>query len=459
MKILKTGSIALKIWLIFTFMIVVIICSISLLYLFSFKNFSENMSAKNMKRYHEIILSQNNFKAPIDFNKLKDLINIENFVVIFNGNSKNIYYVNNSANQLMPPKNTPGFKKLNWVSNFAKSVTSETEFRKYYNGTKFFIVASPIKLQSTGKSYLVTYMPYTPNNKFLYETIIVGIIFILIALFTSKIISLYISKPLNKLEIHTTKIANKNWDNPINIDTNDEIGRLAKSMNIMQEKLKYADENEKLFLQSISHDLKTPVTVIMSYAEAIMDGLYIKSLNHTAEIIQSEAINLRNKINEILYLNTLEYSLKNNLVNKNIDLKDILNNIVDRLTVVNQNIRWDVKIKSAIINADKEKITVSIENIVDNALRYAKDLIKINLKIEDSFIIVEIYNNGKNIKDENIKLIFDNMYKDRTGNFGLGLYISKKITDCYNGSIEAVNRNPGVSFIIKYPLNNLIQKK
>jgi two-component system, OmpR family, sensor histidine kinase CssS len=65
--------------------------------------------------------------------------------------------------------------------------------------------------------------------------------------------------------------------------------------------------------------------------------------------------------------------------------------------------------------------------------------------------VIEIYNDGPKIKDEHIGKIFDNFYKDKTGNFGLGLAISKKIVDFYKGNISAVNRDKGVSFIIKYP--------
>jgi two-component system sensor histidine kinase CssS len=85
-------------------------------------------------------------------------------------------------------------------------------------------------------------------------------------------------------------------------------------------------------------------------------------------------------------------------------------------------------------------------------LRYAESIIKIKLEREDNFAVMEIYDDGKHIDEDNIKLIFNRMYKDKTGNFGLGLAISKKIIDFYNGTIEAVNREKGVSFIIRYPL-------
>ena len=106
-----------------------------------------------------------------------------------------------------------------------------------------------------------------------------------------------------------------------------------------------------------------------------------------------------------------------------------------------------------LLKNDIDKLaSFSIENVLDNALRYAKEKIGVTLKVQNGFVVLEIYNDGDNIKSKNIERIFDNLYKDKTGNFGLGLAISKKIIDFYHGEIEAINREVGVSFIIKYPI-------
>jgi two-component system sensor histidine kinase CssS len=111
---------------------------------------------------------------------------------------------------------------------------------------------------------------------------------------------------------------------------------------------------------------------------------------------------------------------------------------------------WDLNIGESIINGSVDKIQVSIENILDNSLRYAKGKICVTLKKQGAFAVIEIYNDGPNIPEEHLCHIFNNFYKDKTGNFGLGLAISKKIIKFYNGEIEALNRDTGVSFLIKY---------
>jgi len=295
-------------------------------------------------------------------------------------------------------------------------------------------------------------MPNIKNDTLLYMVIIIGLIFIVIGFFAAKIVANYISKPLKELENYTVKIAHKDWSEPIKIKSEDEIGRLAKAMNRMQKELKRADEEEKTFLQSISHDLKTPVMVIMSHAEAIIDGVYIDSIEKTAEIIKDEATRLEKKINQMLYLNTLDYLLENSGKNTYINLHDLLLRIISRFEVINSKIEWNLDLDDVTIMGDVDKIQVCIENILDNAQRYAEEKICISLKKEKDYAVLEIYNDGPNIDKEHIDHIFDKLYKDKTGNFGLGLAISKKIIDFYNGEIKAVNREKGVSFIIKYPI-------
>jgi two-component system sensor histidine kinase CssS len=158
------------------------------------------------------------------------------------------------------------------------------------------------------------------------------------------------------------------------------------------------------------------------------------------------------KIKNLLYLNTLDYVLENNKENETINLHNLILNIVNRFEAINSKIQWDMDLDEVNIYGNADKIQVAIENIIDNGLRYANEKISINVKKEDSFAVLKIYNDGPNIDADHINNIFDNFYKDKTGNFGLGLAISKKIIDFYKGEIKAENNSIGVTFTIKYPL-------
>jgi two-component system sensor histidine kinase CssS len=340
-----------------------------------------------------------------------------------------------------------------WMAGFIKKdIKDDTELSGVYKGRKFFFIISSFNYGSSGKTYLVSYIPDTEDNSLLYLVIVIGIVFIGIGFITAKIVANYISKPLKVLEEHTKRIAHKDWKEPIIVKSEDEIGRLAGSMNQMQRELKHADEEEKMFLQSISHDLKTPVMVIMSHAAAIIDGVYVESPEKTAEIIRDEAVNLEKKIKQLLYLNTLDYVLENNNENAQIDLREMLLNIINRFEAIDSSIEWELDLDTVMVRGNAEKLQISIDNILDNGIRYAEKMIRIALKKEDNHAVLEIYNDGPNIDKEHMSHIFDHFYKDKTGNFGLGLAISKKIIDFYGGEIGAVNREKGVSFIIRYPL-------
>ena len=461
MKAFKFKSLTMRIWATFTAIILIIICSISFLYILTFRILNENAMIQDLKVAHNIILQSNSFSNPIRFNELKNLKGSNHFIIkIGDNNIKHIVDINKM--EIKPP--TPGRFSPPPPNNFENGVkrwlsgyiTDEKangqQFKEWYKKTKYIFIISSIENNSTEKSYLVSYMPDNQDNSLLYTVLLIGMLFIGIGFFAAKLVANYISKPLKELEDCTVRISHKDWKKPIEVKSSDEIGRLANSMNIMQRELKRADEEEKMFLQSISHDLKTPVMVIMGHAQGIIDGVYIDSIEKTTEIIKDEAVRLEKKIKQMLYLNTLDYVLENNNETVNVDLNILLLNIINRFEVINSKLQWNADMDHVSINASLDKIQVVVENILDNAIRYAKNRIKITLKTEKSYALLEIFNDGPKINDQCLDKIFENLYKDKTGNFGLGLAISKKILNFYNGTINAVNKYNGVSFIIKFPL-------
>lgn len=463
MKKLRFKSLTLRIWTTFTAIILIIICSISLLYLVAFRRISEKYKIQDLKVAHDVLLKSNNFNQQNRFDELKNLKGSDHFIVkIDESNINKIIDINkkkegprpDGKDAPMPPDIDVDTIKVEMANFIVGDRIYQKQFKEKFGSMEFIFIVSSIDNDATGKTYLVSYMPDMQDNTLLYSVLIIGIIFVAIGFVTAKVVANYISKPLKELEGYTLRIAQKDWREPIEVKSDDEIGRLVSAMNLMQKELKKTDEEEKMFLQSISHDLKTPVMVIMSHAEAIIDGVYIESVEKTAEIIKNESISLEKKIKQLLYLNTLSYVLENNNENDEFSLNELLLHVINRLEIVKSEIEWNLDIDKMSIKGNVEKIQVAIENILDNGLRYAKERISVTLKKEDSFAVLEIYNDGPNINQENLQRIFDNLYKDKTGNFGLGLAISKKIIDFYNGEIKAVNRNKGVSFIIKYPVKS-----
>ncbi|NRD78301.1 response regulator [Bacillus sp. BRMEA1] len=111
----------------------------------------------------------------------------------------------------------------------------------------------------------------------------------------------------------------------------------------------------------------------------------------------------------------------------------------------------DIKSRPAIMLGNPDRIRVSIENILENQLRYAKHSVQVSLKGSDRYWVIEIKNDGPLIAEKDLNQIFKSLYKGEKGNFGLGLSISNKIVHFYHGSIKVENRNGQVCFIICYP--------
>lgn len=451
MKFIKIKSLAVKIWITYAIIILIVLSSSSIIYLCVFRNLEEKDKIESLSLAHDILLRDSNSNnTDNSFNKMKNLQGSKHFILDISINNE--IYVND-IRQKEDNYHEPNEDSLRgWMAKFIQDDDIyEKQFKSSYDNYKVIFIISSIKSTSIGKSYLISYIKDNNDNDL--ENIMIGIVifFIILGIILAKIVANVISKPVKELEAFTREIANKNWSEPIKVSSKDEIGNLAAAMNEMQRELKKANEEEKIFFQSISHGLKTPVMVIMSHAEAIIDGIYVESVESTAEIIKNEAVNLEKKINQILYLNTLDYVLKNNNKNAEINLCKLLLSTIKRFKLINSKIIWKIEADETFIYGNLEKIEVVFENILDNQLRYAKETIKVSLKPKDIYAEIEIYNDGSKINENHIEHIFDNMYKDKTGNFGIGLAVCKKIIEFYQGEIFAINRELGVSFIIKLP--------
>lgn len=262
----------------------------------------------------------------------------------------------------------------------------------------------------------------------------------------------YVVKPIYQLSAYAQHIAARQWQEPIDSSASAvEIGQLIDAMNHMQQQLKQNDDEQQAFLQSISHDLKTPVAVIIGHAQAIIDGIYVHSAEHNAQIIVDEALRLEDKIKKILYYNTLDYSLANDPQDTDVDIPQLLHDLAARFSALTPELTWHIDTSPVQGAADEENLRVALENILDNALRYAHSQITLHNTTACGRITITIANDGEPIEPERLERIFDQLSKGPNGNFGLGLFISRKIITHYGGTITADNTADGVQFIITLP--------
>lgn len=264
------------------------------------------------------------------------------------------------------------------------------------------------------------------------------------------LLSQYLSKPLVDLEKKVEKLANREWNEPVDINRKDEIGKLGESIEELRSQLIRQDEAEQSFLQHVSHELKTPVMVIRSFAQAIKDGIYPKGdLNNSINVIDEEAARLEKRIRNLLYLTKLDY-LSNHEINKNtFSLNMLIKDVIGRISWSRKDIDWDIDLSEANINSDAEQWRVVLENLFDNQMRYAKDKIRVSLVKDIDKYILHLWNDGDPIEKGVLDNIFSRFNKGYKGEFGLGLAIVYRILDMHESKISAMNEKEGVSFYIE----------
>ncbi len=245
---------------------------------------------------------------------------------------------------------------------------------------------------------------------------------------------------IKRLQGEVQVLRRNNYQDPIEIDGNDEITDLAKTIEKMRQEIQYSEKSKQEMLQNISHDFKTPIAVIQSYAEAISDGI---SDIKEAEVIIKQADMLNQKVRQLLELNKLEY-LKDPSEFEDIRIKDVIDNIVN-----NQKYRTNIKFLTDLDDSTyfgvKENFYTAFSNIIDNALRYAKTHITITLKNKK----LTFLNDGEPISEKFIDHVFRPYEKGTNGQFGLGMSIVQKTCAHFNLLLKVENTPQGVLFIIE----------
>lgn len=292
----------------------------------------------------------------------------------------------------------------------------------------------------------ITNDSYIKNMKAKTLTAIFPIVLITYALvaFLLLIWSTLVVNKIEKLKKKIDNIDNPEFNHNIHFAVDDEIESLALALEDMRLYLKKQEEYRNQMYQNISHDFKTPLTVIKSYTEAVEDG--IEDEKEAIKVIKEQTEKLDNKVKSLLYLNKLDYLKDNkNIILEKVNISQIIEEEVNKFKFTNKNINFKTEIdkKSKIFGTNDNWETI-LDNLLSNSIRYAKSEIKITLK--NNKIIV--YNDGENIDNNLLEGIFIPFRKGVKGQFGLGLSIVKKTLNIMNYDINIKNEKKGVSFII-----------
>ena len=320
-----------------------------------------------------------------------------------------------------------------------------------------------LNIQWSSTSY--EYIAHLPDFKNLVVDVMISVILILF--FTAAILVIWtysgIISRLRQLNKAAENIRDGNLDFSIDTKGHDEISELSESFEAMRKRLQMnaqekldAEQEHRMLISNIAHDLKTPITAIKGYSEGILDGVA-----DTPEKQERYLKTIYNKANE---MNTLinELTLYSNIdTNKSpynfhkLTVKDYFTDCMEELEMDLENQHMQLTFfnyvdEDTLMIADPEQLGRVIHNIIGNAIKYmrAEEPSFISMRIKDvgDFIQVEIEDNGKGISNKDLPYIFDRFYRadasrnSAAGGSGIGLSIVKKIIEDHGGKIWATSK-------------------
>ena len=358
----------------------------------------------------------------------------DNDVYVFNGLNNNCILnsksksVINIINNFIEKDNNKEIIKINNPTNDAKSILYNLKL----NDNEYIILNTNLEDVDSTTSVL--------RNQLIYITLIV----LLLSIIVSTIISKMLNKPIINITKEAKKLATGNRELNIPESKIKEIDDLRDSLIYASHEINKTDELRRDLLANVSHDLKTPLTMIKAYAEMIRDinKDNEEKRNENLNIIIDETDRLTILVNDILNLSKLEAN-KETLDLKEFDLVELINDIIKKYNIIKEteNYNFILKMpKKAIVKGDINKISQVIYNLINNAINYTGDDLTVTIEVieQKKTYLVNIIDTGKGIKKEELNIIWDKYYKNEKNHkrnkvgTGVGLSIVKNILDKHN---------------------------
>jgi len=423
-----------------SYLILFSITILAAIWIIQFVNLNYSYEQYQVNNMNEIADQINNLNGEDILIKLENIAYENEVCIEYNYNFAENYYINTKMLGCPLGKNNMELK------------TYQTEIR---NSNKNMYAIKFVNNDYKAKAYLFG-VKKTDGYIFIYNTledisgatdmmktqliylIIIAIIFAIgIAYFLAK----KITDPILKITSEARKLGSSVNKAIFKTSGITEIDELSKTLNNAQKEMSKTDELRRDLMANVSHDLKTPLTMIKAYAEMIRDISHkddIKREEHL-NIIIAESDRLNVLVNDLLSLSKLEADAES-LVIEEFDLVAEVKEIIKRYSIIKETEEYNFLIEmpeKAIVNADKHKMNQVIYNLINNAINYTgKDkLVTIRITEEKKQYLVEIIDTGKGIKEEDIDHIWTKYYKNEKNHqrnvvgTGIGLSIVKEILE------------------------------
>lgn len=381
----------------------------------------------------------------------------------------------NPSGRLVLDTNTPiDVENVVVIENFDPTVTRGS----YYTVDKFFdnydtdvlSVFAPITSNYKVKGYVVIICDMATINETCNNLLSISYVLLVILFLLSGIILIFFTEmvylPLRKITYATEQYASGNMHYEFQVESEDEIGYLAASLNYMASEIARSEDDQKKFVANVSHDFRSPLTSIRGYIEAMLDGTIPPEMyNNYLNIVLNETERLTKLTNSLLVLNNL--NTKGILLDKtDFDINHIIRNTAATFEGICQQRNISVELiftsDQMYVSADMDKIQRVLYNLLDNAIKFSHhgSVITIETSEKKNKLFVSVKDTGIGIPKDDLKLIWDRFYKsdlsrgkDKKGT-GLGLSIVKEIINAHGEHINVIStEGVGSEFIFSLPLS------
>lgn len=394
-------------------------------------------------------------------------VNIQRIVNNLSSASSNKIYIVRSQTDLN--KVTKGVIKNHLEQDYPRIMAGQTiiqkkQFANFFKADMVF-VGMPLRQDGKITGAILLYSSLKEVKKIVRPIILIiwisAAIFLLLATFVIFLLSRRLSSPIIQLSQAAEEIAAGNYSTPLDIRGKDEIAQLGKSFNYMREQIKTTEQMRQELLANISHEMRTPLTSIRGFIQAILDGVvkeddqrkYLKLSYQEA----GRLAKLTTDLLDVAKLRTGHLKLNKEVI----DLTTFLQEQVDNfeLSCAEKGIKLNtIFLSNTTILVDRDRLAQVIINLFHNALKFtaAGGEITLSSRLENKKVLIEVTDTGVGISEQELPHIFDHFYKvdksrdARNGGSGIGLYLVKEFVHLHGGTIKVSSEvGQGTTFTIE----------
>lgn len=236
---------------------------------------------------------------------------------------------------------------------------------------------------------------------------------------------------------------------------NDEVRRLALTMNDLIDRIEQAQRLQNQFVENASHELRSPLASLRAQLEVSLPSASDVERGVTREHLLSETVRLQLLVDDLL--DAAQISRSRSIPKGIVDLDDVIFDVVQRIRITTHHPINVGKVSAGQVRADRRQMERLVTNLVDNAVHHCVSVVSIGLAETDSHVVLTISDDGPGIPQADRQRIFERFERiddgrgRREGGFGLGLAMVAGIARIHDATVAVTDNNPGAKFVVTFP--------